>query len=98
VLPQKQAGYVFLGVKVHLGDFYIDQRGIGRDLVERYAKMEIPNLRFGKNFLIRDVSGRFGSLFLSGASKRLALEKRKYKLFGRYHRLSRYLILVNLGK
>ncbi len=54
VLPQKQAGYVAIGAKVHLGDFYTDQARQLADLVENYANSEV-RFTLRQNFLIRDV-------------------------------------------
>ncbi len=54
VLPQKQAGYVSIGVKVLLGDFYLDQARALADLVEKFANDEI-RLTLRQNLLIRDV-------------------------------------------
>lgn len=54
VLPQKQEGYVSIGIKVHLGDFYIDKARQLADLVAKYANDEI-RLSLRQNILIRDV-------------------------------------------
>jgi sulfite reductase (ferredoxin) len=54
VLPQKQGGYVAIGVKVALGDFYIDQARALADLVESYAGDEV-RFTLRQNILIRDV-------------------------------------------
>jgi sulfite reductase (ferredoxin) len=51
VVPQKQAGYVALGIKVLLGDFYTDKARLLADLVERYAAGEI-RLSLRQNILI----------------------------------------------
>lgn len=54
VIPQKQKGYVAIGVKVLLGDFYIDKARQLADLVKNYAANE---LRFSlrQNIIIRHV-------------------------------------------
>ncbi|GGF48714.1 HEPN domain-containing protein [Echinicola rosea] len=54
VLPQKQEGYVSIGIKVHLGDFYTDKARQLADLVSKYANDEI-RLSLRQNILIRDV-------------------------------------------
>lgn len=54
VLPQKQKGFVSVGVRVTLGDFYTDQARKLADLVEKYASAEI-RFTLRQNFLIRDV-------------------------------------------
>ncbi len=54
ILPQKQGGYVAIGIKVALGDFYIDQARALADLVESYAGDEV-RFTLRQNILIRDV-------------------------------------------
>jgi Sulfite reductase, beta subunit (hemoprotein) len=54
VLPQKQDGFVSIGVRVPLGDFYLDQARPLADLVEEYAAGEI-RFTLRQNILIRDV-------------------------------------------
>lgn len=54
ILPQKQQGFVSVGVRVPLGDFYTDQARKLADLVEKYANAEI-RFTLRQNFLIRDV-------------------------------------------
>ena len=54
VLPQKQQGYVSIGVRVPLGDFYLDQARPLADLVENYAAGEV-RFTLRQNILIRDV-------------------------------------------
>jgi sulfite reductase (ferredoxin) len=54
VLPQKQHGFVSIGVKVHLGDFYTDQARQLADLVSKYAGNEL-RFTLRQNILIRDV-------------------------------------------
>ncbi|WP_086475493.1 HEPN domain-containing protein [Arenibacter amylolyticus] len=51
LVPQKQEGYVAIGVKVLLGDFYIDKARQLADLVEKYAAGEI-RLTLRQNILI----------------------------------------------
>ncbi len=41
LIPQKQKGYVAIGIKVLLGDFYTDKARLLADLVEQYAAGEI---------------------------------------------------------
>ncbi|MNP94508.1 Sulfite reductase [ferredoxin] [compost metagenome] len=54
VVAQKQAGYVAIGIKVSLGDFYIDKARLLADLVKNYGANE---LRFSlrQNILIRNI-------------------------------------------
>lgn len=54
VLPQKQEGFVSIGIKVLLGDFYLDQARALADLVKKYANNEI-RFTLRQNILIRDV-------------------------------------------
>ena len=51
LVPQKQDGYVAIGVKVLLGDFYTDKARLLADLVENYAAGEI-RLSLRQNILI----------------------------------------------
>ena len=54
VIPQKQKGYVAIGIKVLLGDFYTDKARVLADLIKNYAANE---LRFSlrQNIVIRNV-------------------------------------------
>ncbi|WP_281298120.1 nitrite reductase [Flavobacterium limnophilum] len=54
VISQKQAGYVAIGVKVPLGDFYIDKARQLADLIKNYGANE---LRFSlrQDIVIRDI-------------------------------------------
>ena len=54
VVAQKQAGYVAIGVKVLLGDFYIDKARLLADLIKNYGANE---LRFSlrQNIVIRNI-------------------------------------------
>ncbi len=51
VIPQKQAGYVAIGIKVLLGDFYTDKARLLADLVEKYGAGEI-RLTLRQNILV----------------------------------------------
>ncbi len=51
LVPQKQEGYVAIGIKVLLGDFYTDKARLLADLVEKYAAGEI-RLSLRQNILI----------------------------------------------
>lgn len=51
LVPQKQEGYVAIGIKVLLGDFYIDKARQLADLVAKYAAGEI-RLSLRQNILI----------------------------------------------
>lgn len=54
VIAQKQAGYVAIGVKVLLGDFYIDKARLLADLIKNYG---VNELRFSlkQNIVIRNI-------------------------------------------
>ncbi len=68
VIPQKQAGYVAIGIKVHLGDFYTDKARALADLIKNYAANE---LRFSLKTEYYNSSCKRGksSVFLSRISK-----------------------------
>ncbi|WP_299535189.1 HEPN domain-containing protein [Ulvibacterium sp.] len=51
LVPQKQEGFVAIGIKVLLGDFYTDKARLLADLVENYAAGEI-RLSLRQNILI----------------------------------------------
>ena len=51
LIPQKQEGYVAIGVKVLLGDFYTDKARLLADLVDSYAAGEI-RLTLRQNIVI----------------------------------------------
>ena len=54
LVRQKQNGYVAIGIKVLLGDFYTDKARLLADLVARYAAGEI-RLTLRQNILIRHI-------------------------------------------
>ncbi|RIW16252.1 HEPN domain-containing protein [Algoriphagus lacus] len=80
VLPQKQAGFVSVGVKVPLGDFYIDQARALADLVEKYANNEV-RFTLRQNFLIRDVRADLVPFFYQELQK-IGLSQRGYNTLG----------------
>ncbi|MGF1559872.1 MAG: nitrite reductase [Flavobacteriaceae bacterium] len=51
IVPQKQAGFVAIGIKVLLGDFYTDKARLLADLVQNYAAGEL-RLSLRQNILI----------------------------------------------
>lgn len=51
IIPQKQKGYVAIGIKVLLGDFYTDKARLLADLVEHYAAGEL-RLTLRQNIVI----------------------------------------------
>ncbi len=51
LIPQKQEGYVAIGIKVLLGDFYTDKARLLADLVDEYAAGEI-RLTLRQNIVI----------------------------------------------
>lgn len=62
LVPQKQKGYVAIGVKVLLGDFYTDKARQLANLVETYAASEI-RLSLRQNILIPYVKEEFVPFF-----------------------------------
>jgi sulfite reductase (ferredoxin) len=80
VLPQKQEGYVAIGVKVPLGDFYIGQARALADLVEKYANNEV-RFTLRQNFLIRDVREDLVPFFYQELQK-IGLGQRGYNTLG----------------
>jgi len=51
IIPQKQQGYVAIGIKVLLGDFYTDKARLLADLVDKYAAGEV-RLTLRQNIVI----------------------------------------------
>ncbi|WP_268033017.1 nitrite reductase [Algoriphagus sp. PAP.12] len=80
VLPQKQAGYVAVGVRVPLGDFYISQARALADLVQKYANDEV-RFTLRQNFLIRDVREDLVPYFYQEL-KKIGLAERGYDSLG----------------
>ncbi len=68
LIPQKQEGYVAIGIKVLLGDFYTDKARLLADLVERYAAGEI-RLSLRQNILIPYVKEELVPLFYTQLEK-----------------------------
>ncbi|WP_027137668.1 HEPN domain-containing protein [Gaetbulibacter saemankumensis] len=68
LVPQKQAGYVAIGIKVLLGDFYTDKARLLADLVEHYAAGEI-RLSLRQNILIPFVKEELVPFFYSELEK-----------------------------
>lgn len=62
LVPQKQEGYVAIGIKVLLGDFYIDKARQLADLVEKYAAGEV-RMTLRQNILIPHVKESFLPFF-----------------------------------
>ncbi|RKS13123.1 HEPN domain-containing protein [Flavobacterium sp. 120] len=54
VIAQKQAGYVAIGIKVLLGDFYTDKARLLADLIKNYAANEL-RFTLRQDILIRNV-------------------------------------------
>ena len=54
LIPQKQAGFVAIGIKVLLGDFYTDKARLLADLVDKYAAGEV-RLTLRQNIVIPHV-------------------------------------------
>ncbi|WP_299214859.1 HEPN domain-containing protein [uncultured Aquimarina sp.] len=68
VIEQKQNGYVAIGIKVLLGDFYTDKARLLADLVEKYAAGEI-RLSLRQNILIPFVKEDLVSFFYQELEK-----------------------------
>ncbi|WP_439131901.1 HEPN domain-containing protein [Polaribacter sp.] len=68
VVPQKQQGFVAIGIKVLLGDFYTDKARLLADLVENYAAGEI-RLSLRQNILIPFVKAELLPLFYQELKK-----------------------------
>lgn len=80
VLPQKQEGYVSIGVKVSLGDFYTDQARKLSALVKQYANDEV-RFTLRQNILIRDVKKELVPLFYAEL-KQIGLANHGYNTLG----------------
>ncbi len=80
ILTQKQEGYVAIGVRVPLGDFYISQARALADLVEKYANNEV-RFTIRQNFLIRDVREDLVPYFFQEL-KKIGLAERGYNSLG----------------
>jgi len=68
VFVQKQKGYVSIGIKVHLGDFYTDKARQLADLIKTYANNEI-RFTLRQNILIRDVKEELVPFFYQELKK-----------------------------
>ncbi|WP_055448006.1 HEPN domain-containing protein [Lacinutrix mariniflava] len=68
VIPQKQDGYVAIGIKVLLGDFYTDKARLLADLVEQYAAGEV-RLSLRQNILIPFVKEELLTFFYTELEK-----------------------------
>ncbi|WP_291869244.1 nitrite reductase [Maribacter sp.] len=68
IIPQKQKGYVAIGVKVLLGDFYIDKARQLADLVEKYAADEV-RFSLRQNFIIPFVKEELVPFFYTELEK-----------------------------
>ena len=68
VIPQKQDGYVAIGIKVLLGDFYTDKARLLADLVEQYAAGEV-RLSLRQNILIPFVKEELLAFFYTELEK-----------------------------
>ena len=68
LIPQKQAGYVAIGIKVLLGDFYIDKARQLANLVERYAAGEL-RLSLRQNIVIPFVKEELVPFFYAELSR-----------------------------
>ena len=68
LIPQKQEGYVAIGIKVLLGDFYTDKARLLADLVEKYAAGEI-RLSLRQNIVIPFVKKELVPFFYNELEK-----------------------------
>jgi sulfite reductase (ferredoxin) len=80
VLPQKQKGFVSIGIKVLLGDFYTPQARQIADLVKKYANNEL-RFTLRQNILIRDVQEKAIPFFYQEL-KKIGLADAGYNTFG----------------
>ncbi|MCH7411533.1 HEPN domain-containing protein [Belliella sp. DSM 111904] len=80
IIPQKQEGFVAIGIKVKLGDFYTDKARLLADLVKNHANNEI-RFTLRQNILIRDVRIEQISFFYQEL-KKLGFVERGYNTFG----------------
>jgi len=68
IIPQKQEGYIAIGIKVLLGDFYTDKARLLADLVDKYAAGEL-RLTLRQNILIPFIKEDLIPLFYSELEK-----------------------------
>lgn len=68
LIPQKQEGYVAIGIKVLLGDFYTDKARLLADLVDKYAAGEI-RLTLRQNIVIPFVKEELVPFFYTELEK-----------------------------
>ncbi|GAA3635148.1 HEPN domain-containing protein [Flavivirga jejuensis] len=68
LIPQKQEGYVAIGIKVLLGDFYTDKARLLADLVDNYAAGEI-RLSLRQNIVIPFVKRELVPFFYNELEK-----------------------------
>ena len=68
LIPQKQTGYVAIGIKVLLGDFYTDKARLLANLVENYAAGEI-RLTLRQNIVIPFVKEELVPFFYNQLEK-----------------------------
>ncbi|MFN3800924.1 HEPN domain-containing protein [Belliella pelovolcani] len=80
VFPQKQKGFVSIGVKVLLGDFSTKQARQLAELVQKYANNEI-RFTLRQNILIRDVQEEAVPFFYQELQK-IGLSDAGYNTFG----------------
>jgi len=62
VIPQKQAGFSAIGIKIPLGDFYTDKARLLADLIKKYAANEL-RLTLRQNILIHHVKNELLPFF-----------------------------------
>ncbi|WP_430965929.1 HEPN domain-containing protein [Spongiimicrobium sp. 2-473A-2-J] len=74
LVPQKQEGYVAIGIKVLLGDFYTDKARLLADLVAKYAASEF-RLSLRQNILIPYVKEDLVPFFYTELEKLGFVEK-----------------------
>ncbi len=68
LIPQKQEGYVAIGIKVLLGDFYTDKARLLADLVDKYGAGEV-RLTLRQNIVIPFVKRELVPLFYTELEK-----------------------------
>jgi sulfite reductase (ferredoxin) len=80
IMPQKQKGYVAIGVKIHLGDFRTEVARKLAKLIKEYAGNEL-RFTLRQNFLIRDVKQELVPYFYQEL-KQLGLAQYGYNSVG----------------
>jgi sulfite reductase (ferredoxin) len=68
VIPQKQSGYVAIGIKVLLGDFYTDKARLLADLIKNYGANEL-RFTLRQDILVRNIKEEHLEFFYQELAK-----------------------------